>query len=237
MLSALGWYVEAFTGLFVVDVEAEFCGVGWCIYWLFHQHGSIMIAGGIEIHTVQRHGGFLGVGIPDAVETDLIRDVRHLVWVIGSLLLDFKGMKGSVMVVGFVVNSLGKVAFENFHYAMGICVVVDQRALSWIPNNEDQVCFSVDVVDDVARVSSALVCAGVALPVLGVRSVFGHQGLEVIGVDVGRVDARGRAKVLADVAYEVAKGVVGYGELAGRATWSVCDGLGGHDDVLPEKVL
>ena len=141
--------------------------------------------------TMKRHGRFNGVWVGDTVKTDLVGDVCDLIGVVYGLLLDFQRMDTGVSALWLVVDSLCKVALEDLHDAVSIGMVVDQGALGGVPDDENQVRLAVHFVDDVPRVAPALICACVSFPVLRVRSVFGHEGFDVIGVDVGRVDARG----------------------------------------------
>jgi hypothetical protein len=95
----------------------------------------------------------------------VVGDVGDLVRVVNSLFLDFHGMDRGITTFRLVVDGLGKVAFEDLHDTVGIGMIVNQAALARVPNDEDQVCFAINVIDDIPCVSSALVCTGITLPV------------------------------------------------------------------------
>jgi hypothetical protein len=152
------------------------------------------------------------------VEADLIRDVGNLVRVVNSLFLDLQRMDRGITTFRLVVDGFGKVASENFHDTVGIGMIVDQAAFARVPDDEDQVCFAVDIIDYIPCVASALVCTSVAFPVPWVGRVFGHESFDVFRVDMSRVDTRRWTKILPDLSHKLAKGIIRDGRFASGTT-------------------
>lgn len=152
------------------------------------------------------------------MKADLVGDVGDFVRVVYSLFLDLQRMDGGVATFWLVIDGLGQVTLENLHDTVSIGVIVNQAAFAGVPDDEDQVRFAIDVVDNVPRIAPGLVCTSVTLPVLWIGSIFCHDGFDLIGVDMGRVDTRRGTQVLANVAYEMAKRIVGYGRFASGTT-------------------
>ena len=135
--------------------------------------------------TMQRHGRLCRVGVEDSVKADLVRDVGNLIRMVDGFFLDLQRMDRSVPRFRLLVDGLSQVAFENLHDTVSVGVIVNQTAFAGIPDDKDQVCFAVDIIDNIPCISSALICMSVTLPVLYVGCVFGHDGFDVVGVDMG----------------------------------------------------
>ena len=119
------------------------------------------------------------------MKANLVGDISNLIRVIDSLFLDLQRMDRGVSGFRLLVDGLGKVALEDLHDTVGIGVIVNQAAFARVPHNEDQICFAINIIDNIPCVSSAPVCTSVALPVLCVGCVFGHDSFDVIRVDMG----------------------------------------------------
>lgn len=152
------------------------------------------------------------------MKANLVGDVGDLVRVVYSLFLDFQRMDRVVAALWLVINGLCQVALEDLHDTVSIGMVVDQASFARVPDNEDQIRFAVDIIDDVPRIAPALVCTSVTLPVPWIGSVLGHDGFDLIGVDMSRVDTRRGTQVLADVADEMAERIVRDGRFASGTT-------------------
>ena len=119
------------------------------------------------------------------MKADLVGDVGDLIRMIDSLFLDLERMDRSISRFRLLVDGLGKVALEDLHDTVGIGVIVNQAAFARVPHNEDQICFAINIIDNIPCVSPALICTSITLPVLCVGRVFGHDCFDVVGVDMG----------------------------------------------------
>jgi len=82
--------------------------------------------------TVERDGEVAAL-VGHAVQTELIGHVRDLVFFIRLFCDDLERAAGFSF-LGELVASLGQVALENLHQAVGIAVVMDGTALAGRPN-------------------------------------------------------------------------------------------------------
>ena len=100
--------MDGISVLLIEDVEAEVCCVRWRVQ-------------------VQRDGDVGGGRVGDLVEADLIVDVGYFVAVVDGL-FDEAGTTAGEW--GGGVEGLFKGAFEDFHHAVSVGVVVDWTAFS-----------------------------------------------------------------------------------------------------------
>ena len=94
--------------LLVEDVEAKVRGVRWRVQ-------------------MQRDGEVGGGRVGDLVEADFVVDVCHFVVVVDGFFDEARATAGNW---GGGVEGLFEGAFENFHHAVGVGVIVDRTAFS-----------------------------------------------------------------------------------------------------------
>lgn len=154
--------------------------------------GTAILGGPGRSVEMQRDGDLGFAGVLDSMQTNLVGHVGHLLFGSNRLLDDLHGTLDTLL--GPLVESLDEISLEDLHDAMGVGVVMDARALSGVPHQQQKVGLVVDVVHSVSGVSSSGLFESKVLP-LGLDGVIsGHDIHEVFDIDVIGVDTGGGAQ-------------------------------------------
>lgn len=160
--------------------------------------------------------------VGDAVQAELVSHVCDLVFLI-CLFCDDLDRAAGFPFLGKLVASLGQAAFENFHKAVGIAVVMDWTALTGRPDQHKlirrcvsggkgavglgrdslgrmegkqtyQVALAVALVDEISRVASTGITEGILCPVSITGIIQLHETSEECNVDIVRGQPRAGAQ-------------------------------------------
>ena len=182
--------------VYIEDMATPLGHVGWCVQ-------------------VYRDGEVAAL-VPNAMHAELVGHVCHGILPVHPLRYDTHRLV--LVAFGEGVPSLGEVALEYLHQAVGLGVVVDGTALAGGPDKDElfvvsedaqlpgdglgdggasgrcrqtyQIALSISFIDQVSGVSTAFVAHGIPRPVALVGYILFHQPGQLGDVDIIRRQTR-----------------------------------------------